>query len=248
MTTSAKSIFLQEIIPVLGEKAAYYSLSAIREAVKARGLALTDGSLKVYLSDAVREGIVHSAGRDWYSRLSDRITLDPRPLAKLVRTAEKAFPLLDFTTWSTVQVNPWMHHLLAHPVAFLHASTDTLESVGEKLDELGWDVAVNPSPSSAAKVVRPGEKMVVLRPALGRQPAPTGRQSAIEHVLVDLLAETDLLGLMDTSDAKMVVRSVLERYLMQLGSLLRYAESRKLDIPAIAPVIQRHYCGDSDKR
>lgn len=240
MTPSAKSIVLQEIIPALGEKAAYYSLSTIRDAVKARGLALTDGSLKVYLSDAVGEGIVHSAGRDWYSRLSDRITFDPGPLAKLVRTAEKAFPLLDFTTWSTVQVNPWMHHLLAHPVAFLHASTDTLESVGEKLDELGWNVAVNPTPARAAKVIRPGEKMVVLRPALGRQPAPTGRQAAIEHILVDLLVETELLGLMDTSEAEMVVRSVLERYLVQLGSLLRYAESRKLEMPAIAPVILRH--------
>jgi hypothetical protein len=248
VTTSAKSIFLQEIIPALGEKAAYFPLSAIRDAVKARGLALSGGSLKVYLSEAVREGIVRSAGRDWYSRLGDPVTLDTRPLAKLVRTAGKAFPLLDFTCWTTVQINPWMHHLLAHPVAFLHASADTLESVGQKLGELGWDVAVNPPPTSGAKVIRPGEKMVVLRPALGRQPKPSGRHAAIEHVLVDLLVETDLLGLMDTSEAEMVVRSVLERHLVQLGSLLRYAESRKLDIPAIAPVIQRHSDAASDNR
>lgn len=248
MTESAKSIFQREIIPAVGEKAAYFPLSAIREAVKARGLALSDGSLKVYLSDAVRQGCVHSAGREWYSRLSNRISLDPRPTAKLIRTAEKAFPLLDFTCWSTVQVNPWMHHLLAQPVAFLQAAPDTLESVGEKLDELGWEVAVNPSPTNAAKAIRPGEKMVVLRPALGRQPKPSGRYAAIEHVLVDLLVETELLGLMDKSEAEMVVRSVLERYLVQLGSLLRYAESRKVSLPAMAPIIQRHSGGASDKR
>ncbi len=240
MAESAKSIFLQEIIPAVGKQAAYFPLSAIREAAKARGLALSDGSLKVYLSDAVRQGCVHSAGREWYSRLSDRISLDPKPTAKLVRTVEKAFPLLDFTCWSTVQVNPWMHHLLAQPVAFLHAEPDTLESVGEKLDELGWDVAVNPSPTNAAKAIRPGEKTVVLRPALGRQPKPFGRFAAIEHVLVDLLVETEPLGLMDTSEAELVVRSVLERYLVQLGPLLRYAESRKVKIPALAPIIQRH--------
>jgi hypothetical protein len=78
------------------------------------------------------------------------VPLDPKPVAKLIRAVEKAFPLLEFTVWSTAQINPWMHHLLAHPVAFLHAPTDTLESIGDTLRAQGWEVAVRNSESSRA--------------------------------------------------------------------------------------------------
>jgi hypothetical protein len=237
-----------EILPSLGRQAAYFPLSAIRDEVRSRGLALSDGALKVYLSEAIRQGLVHSAGRNWYSRLSGSTALDPSPLTKLVRTTKKSFPLLDFTCWISVQVNPWMQHLLAHPVAFMQASPDTLESVGEALERLGWDVAVDPTPKRAAKEIRPGEKMVVLRPSLGRQPKADGSQAAIEHVLVDLLVETEAAFLMDTSEAQMVVRSVLEQHLVRLGAMLRYAESRSVDILAIMPVIQRHQANTSDNR
>lgn len=162
--------------------------------------------------------------------------LDAKPVAKLIRAVEKAFPLLDFAVWSTVQLNPWMHHLLAQPVHFLHAPADTLESVGEKLRALGWETAVNPPASTAPKLVRPGGKMLVLRPALGRQPAPAGRQAAIEHLLVDLIAETGPLALMDQSEAQAVVAAVLNRHLVQIAPMLRYAASRKNPIPALAAI------------
>ena len=82
-----------------------------------------------------------------------------------------------------------MHHLLAKPVAFLYAPRETLESVGEMLREAGWDASVNPEKRDAAKAVRPGEKMVVLRPLHSKQPAPQeGHQASVVQVLVELLA------------------------------------------------------------
>ncbi len=234
------------ILAKLKDGPAYFPTASIQVAANAAELSLTDGTLKVYLSEAVAKGHLHDAGRGWYSRLSERVTLDPKPVAKLVRLVEKAFPLLDFCAWSTVQLNPWMHHLLAQPVTFLHAPLETLQSVGEKLRNEGWEVAVNPPASTAAKLVRPGDKMVVLRPSLGRQPAPAGRQAVIEHILVDLIAENAPLSLMDDSEAQAVVAAVLDAHLVQIASILRYAASRKNPIPSLDAINQRHSAEPSD--
>ncbi len=136
--------------------------------------------------------------------------------------------MLEFTVWSTAQINPWMHHLLAQPVAFLHAPADTLESVGDTLRGQGWETAVNPTPSAGPKSVRPGEKMVVLRPTMSKQPTSQGRQDAIEKVLVDLVVESRRLALMDQSEAEGVVRQILSRHLVQVAEMQSYAKFRKV--------------------
>lgn len=246
MASSHKQTLFGEILPALGREAAYFPLACIKAAVAARQLGTGAPTLKVYLNEALRKGLLHDAGRGWYSRLSEQVTLDSKPVAKLIRAVEKAFPLLDFSVWSTVQLNPWMHHLLAHPVHFLNAPADTLESVGDRLRAEGWEVAVNPPESKAAKAVQPGERMVVLRPILGRQPSPVGRQAAIEHILVDLIAECRPLALMDHPEAEGVVASILGQHLVQIAAMTRYAASRKNTIPALDAVIQRHQTGLSD--
>ncbi len=225
---NAKSILFSQVLPGLKAASAYFTTAAITRRVQELGLAISEGTLPVYLSEATASGLIHDAGRGWYSRLSAPAPLDPKPVAKLIRAGEKAFPLLDFTVWSTAQINPWMHHLLAQPVAFLHAPIDTLESVGDTLSAKGWEVAVNPPPSVGPKSVHPGEKMVVLRPALTKQPASQGRQDAIEKVLVDLMAEAHRLSLMDQSEAEGVVREIRSRYLVQVAEMQSYAKFRKL--------------------
>lgn len=222
-----QSIFFR-ILGRLKERSPYFSFTAIQSAINEEELAIKDSSLKVYLSEAVKQGHVHDAGRGWYSRLSERVSLDPKPVAKLIRAVEKAFPLLDFTVWSTAQINPWMHHLLAQPVAFLSAAEDTLESVAETLRAQGWEPVVNPPPSTGPKAVRPSEKTVVLRPTLTKQPPSQGRQDAIEKVLVDLVAEAPRLSLMDQSEAEGVVTAILSRNLVQTAEMQSYAKFRRL--------------------
>jgi len=235
-----KQAVLFGILGRLKADKAYFPVEAIQTAVNDAELAIKDASLKTYLSEAVTQGLVSDAGRGWYSRHTKRVALDPKPVAKLVRTVEKAFPLLDFAVWSTAQINPWMHHLLAQPVAFLNAPAETLESIGDKLRADGWEVAVNPPASTAAKLVRPGEKMVILRSALSRQPAPVASQATIEQILVDLAVESGPLALMDAAEAAAVIKAILDTHLLQIASMLRYADSRKVRIAALEAIDQRH--------
>jgi len=68
---------------------------------------------------------------------ADFVVLDSKPIRPLVKIIEKAFPLLVFTVWSTAQLNPWMQHLIAKPVAFVRVQSGAMEAVAEKLEELG---------------------------------------------------------------------------------------------------------------
>jgi hypothetical protein len=233
-----KSILFNRVLPELKTASPYFTVAAIKQRAQALDSEINLDSLAVYLTEATASGLINDAGRGWYSRLSERVPLDAKPIAKLIRAVEKAFPLLDFTVWSTAQINPWMHHLLAQPVAFLHAPADALESVGDKLRELGWEVAVDPGKKEGPKIVRPGEKMVVLRPTLTKQPASQGRQDAVEKVLVDLMAEARRLSLMDQSEAEGVVREILSRHLVQVSEMQSYAKFRKLNSPVYEQINQ----------
>jgi hypothetical protein len=228
-TLDDRQSFFFNVLGKLKERRPYFRLDEIQTAANDAELALKDSSLSVYLTEAVKQGHIHDAGRGWYSRLSEPVPLDAKPVAKLIRAVEKAFPLLDFTVWSTAQINPWMHHLLAQPVTFLYAPADTLESVGDTLREQGWEIALDPGKKAGPKLVRPGEKMLVLRPTLTKQPPSQGRQDSIEKMLVDLVAEAPRLSLMDQSEAEGVVREVLSRYLVQIAEIQSYAKFRKLN-------------------
>ena len=236
MASSHKETLFYEILPALGREEAYFPFARIKAVVATRKLGIADASLRVYLNEALRKGVVHDAGRGWYSRLSEPVPLDAKPLAKLILSVEAALPLLDFSCWSTAQINPWMHHLLAQPVTFLYAPGDTLESVGETLTGLGWQVAVDPKPSEAVRLVRPGIKMVVLRPTRSKQPTGEGHEAPIEKILVDLVEEAGDSALMDASEAQGVIKTVLSRYLLQLATLQSYAERRGVKLKALESI------------
>lgn len=107
------------------------------------------------MSEAMAKGVVFDAGRGWYSRHNESVILDPKPLAKLIRTVAKAFPLLDFCCWSTIQLNPFAQHRLARTTTFLYAESDTLESVADHLRDEGWEAWLNPGKKETEQFIRP---------------------------------------------------------------------------------------------
>ena len=217
-----------DVLGKLKARRAHFSLTEVQAAVNDAELSLGDDTLKVYLSAATRQGLIHDAGRGWYSRLSEPLKLDPRPVEKLVRATRKALPLLDFCAWSTAQFNPWMQHLLSQPVAFLYVPRETLDSVGETLRGQGWEVAVNPGKNAVTREVRPGEKMVVLRPTHSKQPPPNDHFAAPEQALVELLVETEALSLMDGAEARAAALAATESGLVKVSEMKRFADSRHL--------------------
>jgi hypothetical protein len=188
---------------------------------------LADDTLREYMSEAMATGIVGDAGRGWYSRHDTTVSLDPKPLGKLIRSLAKVFPLLDFCCWSTIQLNPYAQHLIAQTTTFLYTESDTLESVAGHLRNEGWDAWPNPGKKEAEQFVRPGEKTVILRPSIVKQPASMNHLAPIEKVLVDLKIEAAKLKLMDAAEVQRILDNVLGSGLLQLTVLLGYAEAKR---------------------
>jgi hypothetical protein len=224
---SKKSLLFNSLLPTLKEQSAYFSLAAVKRALAAAEIELAENSLREYMSDAMSSGIVADAGRGWYSRHWQPVTLNPKPVAKIIREVKRAFPLLDFCCWSTLQFNPFAQHLIAQPTILLYAEIDTLDAVADALRAAGWDAWVNPSKADVERFVQPGEKTVVLRPSIVKQPACREHVAPIQKALVDLMVEASKLQLMDAAEAQRVLDSALASGLTQLPVLLGYAETKR---------------------
>lgn len=226
-SSSKKSLLFDKILSRQKKQSAYFSLEAVKRSLASSEIELADDTLREYMSEAMASGIVGDAGRGWYSRHDATVSLDPKPLGKLIRSLAKAFPLLDFCCWSTIQLNPYAQHLIAQTTTFLYTESDTLESVAGHLRNEGWDAWPNPGKKEAEQFVRPGEKTVILRPSIVKQPASMNHLAPIEKVLVDLKIEAAKLKLMDAAEVQRILDNVLGSGLLQLTVLLGYAEAKR---------------------
>lgn len=221
-----KEMLFTRILPILKEQTAYFSLNAIKQALAAAEIKLANDTLRGYMSEAMSAGIVSDAGRGWYSRHAKPVSLDPKPVTKIILVVKKAFPLLDFCCWSTVQFNPFALHLVAQPTIFLYTESDALNIVADTLKENGWDSWANPGKAEAERYVRPGEKTVVLRPAISKQPVAADHAASIEKSLVDLMVESSKLQIMDPNEVQRIMDTVLQAGIVQLPVIIGYAEIR----------------------
>jgi hypothetical protein len=226
-TSSKKSLLFTHILSTLKEQSAYFSLNAVKRALADAHIELSDDTLREYMSEAMATGVIRDAGRGWYSRHTKPVSLDPKPVAKIIRDVKKAFPLLDFCCWSTVQFNPFAQHLIAQPTIFLYADGDALNSVVLSLREADWDAWAEPGKYHIERFVHPGEKTVVLRSSIVKQPESKDNVAPIEKALVDLFIEAPKLQLMDSSEVQRILDNALGSGLMQLPVLFGYAETKR---------------------
>ena len=223
---SRKNVLLCQVLPKLKGMSSYFSLAAVKRSLSDANIELADDTLREYMSAAMAAGIVSDAGRGWYSCHAAQVSLDPKPVTKIIRAMKKAFPLLDFCCWSTVQFNPFALHLIAQPTIFLYTENDALDSVADTLKENRWDAWANPGKAEAERYVRPGEKTVVLRPAISKQPVAADHAAPIEKALVDLMVESSKLQIMDSGEVQRIINAVLQAGIVQLPVIIGYAEIR----------------------
>lgn len=223
---TAKQQFFDQVLGGLKERSAYFTRDSIQAAAEAAGLALKRPTLAVYLNQAVKQGLIHDAGRGWYSRLAEPFVLNAKPISGLVKTLKKFFPLLDFTVWSTAQVQSYGHHLLGKFVSFVHTERDAMASVADRLRDAGWDVEVSPRGGAAKSFSIRNERSVVIRPRTTTQPCE-GHLVSPEGLLVELFVEARALNLLDTGEYLKLFENLAESQRLQMATLLDYARERR---------------------
>lgn len=223
--TILKHVLREECLPALARHAAYFSVADVREWLRQRTIICPPPLLREYLSAFMRGGIIHDAGRGWYSRIAEPCVLETKPVARLAREVEKAFPLLDFTCWSTEQIRSYGHLLLARFAAFIHTERDAMPSVAERLGDNGYDIHLNPR-GAAAQQFAIRERTVVIRPKPTTQPHD-GHLVTVEGLLVEVFMESRALGLMDEGEYFRMFGNLAGYSRISLARLLDYARERR---------------------
>lgn len=207
----------------------YFSIDDVAEWLEERGAEVGRHTLRDYLSDLLRDGLLNDAGRGWYCRHGERPVLDDSEVRPLLDEVAAAFPLLEASAWSTSMLNPWLHHLIGTGSKFLHVERDALEPVAGHLETTGWKVFANPASTSSSRVST-AENTVILRPLHVHAPVADELDLLPERILVELRIEVDRLNIMDLTEYHDLAFRLANETRLIMGSLVRYLSKRKLSV------------------
>jgi hypothetical protein len=229
---------LSNALSFLKERCLYFSHEITEQILLENELNSENSTLKTYLSNALSDNLIYSAGKGWYSGIKEPFELDTKPVKKILTLLKKDFPLLDFQCWSTAQINTYTQHLLARHITFVYTESDAISTVAENLRSSGYSVFANPNKAEIAKTFRVDEKTVVVRPAISKQPQGEDHVAPIEKILVDLVIEAEALKFMDESEAHLVADNATAAGRVLMAELLGYAKRRVTDFSWLKTINQ----------
>jgi hypothetical protein len=222
---NAKALLRDTLIPELKQLSPYFTIDHVRSLLEAKQIEIADSTLKRYMSDFMEQGVIHDAGRGWYSSIAKPFVLNTEPVQELIARIEKQFPLLGFSCWSTQQINPYMHHLLAKFVTFVFVERDLMPAVFDVIrDWKDFEAYLDPSGKEARKNFAVAPNTIVLRPETGEAPGQgEGHAAPVEKLLVDLAIEVGKLSLMGRGEFHDAAWRAVTNGRISMGALALYA-------------------------
>jgi hypothetical protein len=217
---------------------AYFPASKIKQLISEKQFPITDGTASQYLFESVKNGLFFDAGRGWYSSIANSFVLNAKPVNSLVSSLTKVFPLLDFSCWSTEQVNPFAQHLMSRFLTFVYVESDSIEPVSEYLRNRGYSVYADPGKTILRDFFRIVDKTIIVRKTITKQPAGEKHAAPIEKILVDLVLESHKVPVIDESEAHTICDNATGSARVNMAELLGYAKRRTLEFGWLRTVNQ----------
>ncbi|MBM4167670.1 MAG: hypothetical protein FJ215_00710 [Ignavibacteria bacterium] len=220
-TKTLKDTLLQAL-----DSAKYASVKGLRRKLGSKNR-IPPSSLYTTLYRLVESKMLFDAGRRWYSTIPTPFKPQYASVRTIARLVEKQFPQLQFSVWSTEQLQPFAHHLMSRFTIFLHTETDAITPVAEYLQGRKYTVYSNPKQTEVEKYVVASDRRIIVRQLVTEEPVD-GHYATIEKTLVDLFLEKDRLFLMDLAEFKRIFENIIFAHRINMGRLFRYAERRKV--------------------
>jgi hypothetical protein len=227
-TTDKTAVF--RLLRELAASNRYFTFGQIRDVVRKEGKAEKDKTLYDYLHQATAEGIIHHAGKGWYSSLSEPLPLGSEAIQPIADTLQQKFPMLPVSCWSTAQLNPYLEHLMGIAVHFVTVEADAVTSVVEHLKESGFNVVENPR-GAVLKNLNLEDGMVIVRPGSLWENYSDELIAPWEVLLVHASQEVKWLKFIDRMEFRDAVGRALSRGRVSIAPLLAYL--RKMKIPEL---------------
>ncbi|RKX17216.1 MAG: hypothetical protein DRP35_11305 [Candidatus Zixiibacteriota bacterium] len=224
---TSKKKQLADVLEKLKKEKNYFSYEEIKSLLKKAKIEITLSSLKSYVFELVKNKVIFDAGKGWYSSIEKPFELNTNPVKSIIKIIKKEFPLLDFSCWSTEQLNSFTHHLLSKFIIFVYTDSDYISNPAEILRNCGYNVYENPNKAEIEKSFRITEKTVVLLPSIKKQPQANNNCAPIEKILIDFLMENRHYKIMENSEAEAVVVKAVNSDRVNISKVFSYAKERK---------------------
>ena len=228
---SVKSAILEAID---GKK--YLTVDAIKRGLGNAETKYKPTTVNQYLYNLKKEGKLFDAGRGWYATVKTSLLISTKPVEKLAWAIKRHFPLLGFTVWSTEQLQPFAHHMMAQFTNFVYTEVDAMATVAEHLKRKKYNAYLNPQQSEVEKYFQPSSSTVVVRQSVTEEPVKE-HYATVEKILVDMFLEKDRLHLMDGAEYERIFRNLILSHRINMPRLLRYADRRKVKDTLVANIL-----------
>lgn len=236
--TFNKKDSLKSLLEKLKKGKTYFSYEEIKALLEKEKIEITPSSLKSYVHELTQSKTIFDAGKGWYSTLEKDFNLNKKPVQQIIRKLKKELPFLEFSCWSTEQLNSFTHHLLAKFITFVYTDADYISNTADILEKVGFSVFQNPTKQEIEKFFKITGKTIVIRPSVSKQPHNGENSSPIEKILTDFLIENEKFNIMDNSEAENVVKNALNSGKINISGLYSYANRRKFSIPETINQVQ----------
>lgn len=222
VTKTFKDTLLQAL-----NSAKYASVDGLRKKLTSHKRKIPPATLYTTLYRFVEAKKLFDAGRGWYSTIQTPFKPQDDSVKAIVRQVEKQFPQLQFSVWSSEQLQPFAHHLMSRFTTFLYTESDAIVPAAEFLQNQKHTVYPNPKQTEVEKYVAASDRRIIIRQLVTEEPVE-GHFATIEKVLIDLYLEKDRLFLMDLAEFKRIFENVVFAHRINMGRLFRYAGRRKV--------------------
>jgi hypothetical protein len=127
-------------------------------------------SLYTTLYRLTESSILFDAGKGWYSTIPTPFKPHYEPVKAIARQVEKQFPQLQFSVWSSEQLQPFAHHLMSRFTTFLYTESDAIIPVTEFLKSQKHTAYSNPKLAEVDKYVAASDRRVIVRQLVTEEP------------------------------------------------------------------------------
>lgn len=175
---------------------------------------------------------IFDAGKGWYSTIQAPFTPQHESIKKITGQLGKQFPQLQYSVWSTEQLQPFAHHLMSRFTIFIYTEADAISSVTEFLQSQQYTVYSNPKQADVEKYVATSDKRIIVRALVTEEPVDN-HYATVEKMLVDLFLEKDRLFLMDEAEYKRIFENLIFTNRINMGRIFRYEDRRNIKVSLV---------------
>ena len=179
----------------------------------------------------IQQGLLKRVGRGIYS-LGQEKSFSPilnKKQKNIFARVKNKFPLITFCCWHTSVLKEFFQHMSMYDFLLVEVERETIDSVFHFIKETNNNTFKEPSRDMMENFVLESKDAIVIKSLTSEAPMQKVDNitvPAIEKIIVDLYADSEIFFFLQGSEMLNIFTNALEKYTVNTDRLLRYAKRR----------------------